>query len=80
MSVKIVDFEWDEHNVGHIQQAHSHIDLEMLEDIVRQSKNYVRLGEDRFGKTVYAAKRGGLMVLFNIKSGSIARIFSVKRR
>jgi hypothetical protein len=70
MSIKIVvDFEWDEHNVGHIQKAHTHLDLEMLEDIVRQAKNYVQLGKDQFGKTVYGARRGRLMVLFNIKIG-----------
>jgi hypothetical protein len=80
MSIKIVDFEWDEHNVGHIQQAHPHIDLEMLEDIVHQAKNYAQLGKDQFGKTVYGARRGRLMVLFNIKMGRIARIFSVKER
>jgi len=57
MSIKIVDFEWDEHNVGHIQKAHPHLDLEMLEDIVRQAKNYVQLGKDRFGKTVYGVRR-----------------------
>lgn len=80
MSIKIVDFEWDEHNVGHIQKAHPHLDLEMLENLVRQSKNYVRVGKDRFGKTVYGARRGKLMVLFNIKVGRIARIFSVRGR
>jgi hypothetical protein len=80
MSIKIVDFEWDEHNVGHIQKAHPQLDLEILEDIVRQAKNYVQLGKDRFGKTVYSVRRGRLMVLFNIKTGRIARIFSVRGR
>ncbi|MFQ6039646.1 MAG: hypothetical protein ACE5PV_02215 [Candidatus Poribacteria bacterium] len=80
MSIKIVDFEWDKHNVEHIQKAHPHLDLEMLEDIVRQAKNYVQLGNNRFGKTVYGARRGRLMVLFNIKAGRIARIFSVRGR
>ena len=78
MSITIVDFEWDEYNLGHLQQAHPHLDPELLEDIVREAKRYIQLGKDRYGKTVYGARRGKLTVLFNIKRNRMVRIFSVK--
>ena len=78
MSIKIIDFEWDEYNLGHLQRAHPHLDAELLEDIVREAKKYTQLGKDRYGKTVYAARRGKLTVLFNIKRNRMVRIFSVR--
>ena len=45
MSIKIVDFEWDEYNLGHLQKAHPHLNPELLEDIVREAKRYVQLGK-----------------------------------
>ena len=79
MSVEIDEFEWDEHNMGHLQAAHPHIDLKLLEDIMRQAKRYSQHGQDRFGKTVYSARGHGLRVLFNLKPGRMARIFSVRK-
>jgi len=78
MSVKIEQFEWDEHNMGHLAQAHPEFDLEFLEDIVSHTKSYLNFGFDRYGKRIYGAQRGRLIVLFNIKRGKAARIFSVK--
>jgi len=77
MSVDIEDFEWDEYNVSHLQHAHPNIPLDLLEDIVTEAKRYYTLGSDRCGKRVYGAARGKLLVLFNLKPGRIARIFSV---
>lgn len=78
MSITIVDFEWDEYNLLLLQQTHSHLDPELLEDIVRQPKRCMQLGKHRYGKMVYGATRGRLTVLFNIKRNRIVRIFSVK--
>ena len=76
----IAEFEWDEYNLGHLQSAHPHISPDLLEDVVREAKRYRQLGKDRYGKTVYAARRGKLTVLFNIKLNRIVRIFSVRER
>ncbi len=78
MSIKIIDFEWDEYNLGHLQRAHPYLDAELLEDIVREAKRYTQLGKDRYGKTAYAARQGKLTVLFNIKRNRMVRIFSVR--
>ncbi len=77
MSIHIEGFEWDADNVAHLEHAHPHISLELLEDIVRGAKQYAARRSDRYGKKVYAARQGKLLVLFNLKPGSIARIFSV---
>jgi len=78
MSVRIRRFEWDEFNISHLEHAHPHIQLRLLEEIVLKAKSYVAVGRDRYGKKVYVAKRGGLAVLFNLKPGGTARIFSVR--
>jgi len=77
MSIRIQGFEWDEFNASHLEHSHPHVALELLEEIVAEAKEYALLGQDRHGKKVFAAKRAGLLVLFNLKPGSIARIFSV---
>ncbi|MBI1923385.1 hypothetical protein HYR99_03950 [Candidatus Poribacteria bacterium] len=77
MSIKILRFEWDGYNVEHLKQRHPAYDLELLEEIVRMAKTYKRFGVDRYGKTVYGAKRGNLTVLFNLKKNRTARIFSI---
>ena len=33
MSVRIEQFEWDEHNLGHLAHAHPEFELELLEEI-----------------------------------------------
>jgi len=78
MAITITEFEWDEFNTGHLQAAHPHIDLEMLEMIVENSKRWKAEGRDRFGKKVYSVVSHGLRVYFNVKPGRIARIFSVR--
>lgn len=77
MSVDVEDFEWDADNVTHLEHAHPSIPLDLLEDIVLNAKQYSARRSDRFGKKVYGARQGGLLVLFNLKPGRIARIFSV---
>lgn len=77
MSISIQGFEWDEYNLGHLEAAHPHISLDLLEDIVLSSKQYAVLGHDRYGKRIFAARKGRLLVLFNLKRGGIARVFSV---
>jgi len=79
MAIQIDRFEWDEHNLGHLAHAHPNPDPETLQEIVRKAKQYVRLGRDRYGKMAYGARRGRLLVLFNIKRGRVVRIFSVRR-
>jgi len=78
MSVPIERFEWDEHNLGHLAHAHPEFELEFLEDTVLSAKSYLNFGFDRYGKKVYGVQRGRLIVLFNLKKGRIARIFSVR--
>lgn len=78
MSVTIERFEWDAHNAGHLAQTHPEYELEFLEEVVAQAKSYLSFGHDRYGKKVYGARRGRLIVLFNLKKGRIARIFSVR--
>jgi uncharacterized DUF497 family protein len=78
MSVTIERFEWDAHNAEHLAQAHPEYELEFLEEIVAQAKSYLNFGRDRYGKKVYGARHGRLIVLFNIKRGRVARIFSVR--
>jgi hypothetical protein len=78
LSVTIERFEWDAYNVRHLAQAHPEYELEFLEEIVAQAKSYLNFGHDRYGKKVYGAQRGRLIVLFNLKRGRIARIFSVR--
>ena len=78
MSMRIERFEWDEHNLGHIKHAHPEFELELLEEIVSSAKSYLSFGFDRYGKKIYGAQRGQLVVLFNLKKGRIARIFSVR--
>jgi len=78
MSVRIEQFELDEHNLGHLAHAHLQFELEFLEEIVSSAKSYLNLGFDRYGKKIYGAQRGQLVVLFNLKKGRIARIFSVR--
>ena len=53
MTIKVRRFDWDEHNTGHLKQAHPHIDLELLEDTVREAKAYIRGRPDQFGNKVY---------------------------
>ncbi len=50
MSVRIEQFEWDEHNQGHLAYAHPEFELEFLEEIVSSSKSYLNFGFDRYGK------------------------------
>ena len=78
MSVKIERFEWDEHNLGHLAHAHPEFELELLEEIVSNAKFCLNFAFDRYGKKVYEAQRGRLIVLFNLKKGRIARILSVR--
>ncbi len=78
MSVRIESFEWDEHNLGHLKHAHPEFELELLEEIVSSAKSYLNFGFDRYGKRIYGAQSGRLIVLFNMKKGRIARIFSVR--
>jgi hypothetical protein len=78
MSIKITAFEWDEFNTSHLEQAHPDLDRNMLEEIVSNAKEYVSYGKDRYGKKIYAVRRGRLVVLFNIKPGRVARIFSIR--
>jgi hypothetical protein len=78
MSIKISRFEWDEYNSGHLAQAHPEYDLEFLEAVVTQAKSYLNFGYDRFGRKIYGAQRGRIIVLFNLKRGKTARIFSVR--
>ena len=80
MSIRIKRFEWDKYNVGHLQKAHPHYDLKLLEEIVWEAKNYLNFGYDPYGKKVYGARRGHLVVLFNLKANQTARIFSVRER
>ena len=80
MSIKIREFEWDKYNMGHLQRAHPHYDFKFLEEIVRESKSYLNFGFDRYGKKVYGARRGRLIVLFNLKEKQTARIFSIRGR
>ena len=77
MSIDVEGFEWDEHNVTHLQHAHPDVSLDLLEDIVTRAKSYRVFGLDQYGKrsTPYSAAR--LRVLFNLKPGRMARIFSV---
>jgi len=78
VSVRIEQFEWDEHNLEHLSYAHPEFEIELLEEIVSSAKSYLNFGFDRYGKKVYGAQRGRLIVLFNLKRGRIARIFSVR--
>jgi hypothetical protein len=78
MSVRVEQFEWDEHNLGHLKHAHPEFELELLEEIVSSAKSYLSFGFDRYGKKIYGAQHGRLVVLFNLKKGRIARIFSVR--
>jgi hypothetical protein len=67
MSIKISRFEWDEYNTSHLAQRHPEFDLEFLEDVVTQAKSCLNFGYDRFGRKIYGAKQGRIIVLFNIK-------------
>jgi len=78
LSIKIRRFEWDRYNIQHLKERHPEYDIELLEEIVRTAKRYRRWGKDRYGKRVYAARRGNLIVLFNLKKNQTARIFSVR--
>jgi hypothetical protein len=78
MSVRVERFEWDEHNLEHLAHAHPEFELELLEEIVSNAKFYLNFGFDRYGKRIYGAQQGRLVVLFNLKQGRIARIFSVR--
>ncbi len=78
MSLKISRFEWDEYNTDHLAERHPEFDLDFLEEVVNQAKSYLILGHDRFGRRIYGARQGRIIVLFNIKRGKIARIFSVR--
>ena len=78
MSIRIAGFEWDEFNLSHLEHAHPHLDRNMLEEIVSNAKGYVNYGRDKYGRNIYAVRRGRLLVLFNIRSGRLARIFSVR--
>jgi hypothetical protein len=78
MSVRISRFEWDEYNTGHLAQAHPEFDLEFLEEVVTHAKSYLNYGHDRFGRRIFGAQHGRIIVLFNIKRGTIARIFSIR--
>jgi hypothetical protein len=78
MSIDILGFEWDEHNLSHLRERHPDISVEVLEEIVLEAKRYVRGSTDRYGKVAYGARRGDLQVWFNIKKGGVARIFSVR--
>ena len=80
MTILVRDFEWDEDNLRHLEEAHPHISLADLEDIITEAGEYAKMGKDRFGKMVYAATRGNLTVLFNILPGSRVRVFTVLRR
>lgn len=80
MTIRVRRFEWDEANVDHLELAHPHISLEDLEEIVITASGYVKVRRDRYGKMVYAASRGALVVQFNILPGNIVRIFSVHTR
>jgi hypothetical protein len=79
VSVQIRDFEWDQYNLEHLAQRHPDYDLDLLEEIVRSAKYYLDFGYDRYGRRVYGAKRGRIIVLFNLKRGHVARIFSVRK-
>ena len=78
MTIKVGGFEWDEANVDHIELAHPHISLDDLQSVVLAAKKYFRIGEDQYGKAVYTARQGNLVVYFNIKPGAMVRIFSVR--
>ncbi|MBI3923087.1 MAG: hypothetical protein HY318_16825 [Armatimonadetes bacterium] len=78
MSVKISRFEWDRYNVSHLTRAHPEYDLELLREIVERAKSYLDFGYDRFGRRVLGVRRGKVTVLFNLKPGRVARIFSVR--
>jgi len=78
MSVKISHFEWDEYNTGHLAERRPEFELEFLEDVVTEAKSYFNFGYDRFGRKIYGAREGRIVVLFNIKRGKTARIFSVR--
>ena len=80
VSIAVINVGCDEYNLGHLQQAHPHLDPELLEEIVREAKRYIQLGKDRYGKMVYGARRGRLTVLFKIKRNRIVRIFSVRKQ
>jgi uncharacterized DUF497 family protein len=79
MSVRISRFEWDEYNTSHLAERHPEFELEFLEDVVKEAKSYFNFGYDRFGRKIYGAKQARIIVLFNIKRGKIARIFSVRK-
>ena len=78
MTILIREFEWDDDNVRHLEEAHPHISQDDLEDIVSDARLYSKMGRDRFGKMVYGVRRGNLTVLFNILPGNRARVFSVR--
>ncbi|MGH7493824.1 MAG: hypothetical protein ACREOO_15710 [bacterium] len=78
MSIRIARFEWDEYNSGHLAKAHPEFGLEFLEDVVMQAKSYLSFGYDRLGRKIYGAEHGRFIVLFNLKRGKVARIFSVR--
>lgn len=80
MTITVGGFEWDDTNVDHIELAHPHISLDDLEEIVATASEYAKVRRDRYGKMVYAASRGNMVVLFNVLSGNIVRIFSVHMR
>jgi hypothetical protein len=78
MTVRINAFQWDRNNLMHLEAAHPHISLDDLMDIVEGAPVYLKTRRDRYGKMVYAARRGNLTVLFNLLPGNIVRIFSVR--
>jgi uncharacterized DUF497 family protein len=78
MTVQIRGFQWDEHNLAHLDLAHPQIGLDDLEDIVREASAYAKTRRDRYGRMVYTAKRENLTVLFNLLPGNVVRIFSVR--
>jgi len=69
-------FIWDNANLEHLEQAHPHYDINLLEEIVLTCpKRYI--GADSRNNKVYAAQRNKITVLFNHRSNR-ARIFSIR--
>jgi|GEM_PF-4825319 hypothetical protein len=74
--MKINGFIWDTGNLGHLEEAHPHYELEMLEEIVLAfPKKYI--GTDSRNNKVYAAQKGKITILFNHRDNK-ARIFSIR--
>lgn len=74
--MKIDGFIWDTGNLEHLEQAHPHYELEMLEEIVITCpKKYI--GTDSRNNKVYAAQKGKITVLFNHRNTK-ARIFTIR--